>query len=149
MSLDSLYQEVILDHYKNPHHYGTLPGAPLIHEENPSCGDQIDLQMIVGADQRIQAIKFTGQGCAISRASASMMTEVVEGKTVDEARQLIAEFQQMLMNDADVSDELGDLEALRGVRQFPVRVKCATLAWHALQALLPDADNAPEAKTPA
>ncbi len=138
MSLDSLYQEVILDHYKNPHNYGTLPGAPLIHQENPSCGDQIDLQLIVGADQRIQAIKFTGQGCAISRASASMMTQVVEGKTVDEARHLIAEFQQMLMNDAAIPDELGDLEALRGVRQFPVRVKCATLAWHALQALLPD-----------
>src|SRR5258708_27286931 len=78
MSLDSLYQEVILEHYKNPHNYGSLPGARLIHQENPSCGDQIDLQLIIGDDQRIQAIKFTGQGCAISRASASMMTEVVE-----------------------------------------------------------------------
>ncbi|MHB8627688.1 MAG: Fe-S cluster assembly sulfur transfer protein SufU [Aggregatilineales bacterium] len=136
MSLDALYQEVILDHYKNPYNYGTLPGAPLVHQENPSCGDQIDLQLIVGADQHIQAIKFTGQGCAISRASASMMTQVVEGKTVEEARRLIAEFQQMLINDADVPDELGDLEALRGVRQFPVRIKCATLAWHALQILL-------------
>lgn len=135
MSLNGLYQEVILDHYKNPHNYGSLPGARLIHEENPSCGDQIDLQLIV-ENNRIQAIKFTGQGCAISRASASMMTDVVEGKTVDEAQHLIAEFQEMLVNGTETPDELGDLEALQGVRQFPVRVKCATLAWHALQALL-------------
>jgi nitrogen fixation NifU-like protein len=138
MSLDGLYQEVILDHYKNPYNYGTLPGASLVHQENPSCGDQIDLQLIV-ADNRIQAIKFTGQGCAISRASASMMTQLVEGKTVDEARHIIEAFQQMLIGDADAPEELGDLEALRGVRQFPVRVKCATLAWHALQALLNEA----------
>ena len=139
MSLNGLYQEVILDHYKNPHNYGSLPGARLIHEENPSCGDQIDLQLIV-ADGRIQAIKFTGQGCAISRASASMMTEVVGGKTVEEARHLIEEFQQMLINGGEFPEELGDLEALQGVRQFPVRVKCATLAWHALQDLLNGAE---------
>jgi nitrogen fixation NifU-like protein len=138
MSLNGLYQEVILDHYKNPHNYGTLPGARLIHQENPSCGDQIDLQLIV-KDNRIEAIKFTGQGCAISRASASMMTEVVEGKTVEEVQRLIGEFQQMLISGKETPDELGDLEALQGVRQFPVRVKCATLAWHALQALLNDA----------
>jgi len=139
MSVNGLYQEVILDHYKNPHNYGTLPGARLIHQENPSCGDQIDLQLII-ADNRIQAIKFTGQGCAISRASASMMTDLVEGKTVDDARRIIEAFQNMLISDADAPDELGELDALRGVRQFPVRVKCATLAWHALQGLLNDGE---------
>ncbi len=138
MSLDSLYQETILDHCKNPRNYGALSGTGVaIHQENPSCGDQIDLQIVV-ADQHIQSIKFTSQGCAISKASASMMTEIVDGKTRDEAHASIAAFRAMITQGDALPDELGELEALEGVRKFPVRVKCAMLAWNALEKLLDD-----------
>jgi len=136
--LDSLYQEVILDHFRAPHNFGLLElvhGAAQIHQENPSCGDQIDLQLQV-ENGHIQTIRFQGKGCAISQASASMMTDLVNGKTVEEARTIIAAFQAMLFNKDYDPDILGDLEALEGVRKFPVRTKCATLAWHCLQTLL-------------
>jgi len=123
---------------------GAGGGAVLIHQENPSCGDQIDLQ-IVFEDAHLKSIRFTSQGCAISRASASMMTMAVEGKTVEEIRQIITEFQSMLIKDVDLPDELGDLEALRSVRKFPTRIKCATLAWHALEKLLNDNETAKKA----
>src|SRR5271165_940529 len=108
MAFDQLYQDLILDHYKSPRNYGTLPGAVLIHQENPSCGDQIDLQVAFDGSH-LTGIRFTSQGCAISRASASMMTVAVEGKTVEEIRQIITEFQSMLIKDVDLPDELGDL----------------------------------------
>ena len=136
--LDSLYQEVILDHYRSPHNFGLLTldkGTAQIHQENPSCGDQIDLQVQV-EDGRIQTIRFQGKGCAISQASASMMTDQVRGKTVEEARTILAAFQAMLFSKDYDPEILGDLEALEGVRKFPVRTKCATLAWHCLQTLL-------------
>ena len=134
--LDSLYQEVILDHFRTPHNFGLLEkvGAQ-VHQENPSCGDQIDLQVHI-ENGRIQTIRFQGKGCAISQASASMMTDQVIGKTVEEARTIIAAFQAMLFNQVYDPDLLGDLEALEGVRKFPVRTKCATLAWHCLQTLI-------------
>lgn len=137
MSLDSLYQETILDHCKNPRNYGSIsaPGVA-IHQENPSCGDQIDLQLILDDDQHIQDIKFTGKGCAISQASASMMTLAVSDKSLAEAQTVIDHFRSMIINGTEPTDDLGDLETLQGVRKFPVRVKCAMLAWNALEKLL-------------
>ncbi|MGH7451497.1 MAG: Fe-S cluster assembly sulfur transfer protein SufU, partial [bacterium] len=93
MSLDALYQEIILDHFKNPRNFGKLDGpATGVHHENPSCGDQLDLQVAIDDQQRISKIKFYGRGCAISQSSASMMTELVKGKTVAEAREVIESF---------------------------------------------------------
>jgi nitrogen fixation NifU-like protein len=137
MSLDVLYQEIILDHFKNPRHFGKLDG-PATHarHENPSCGDQLDLQISIDAQQRIGQIKFSGRGCALSQASASMMTELVKGKTVAETRAAMASFFHMLTGEGEAKADLGDSAALAGVRQFPVRVKCATLAWKALESCL-------------
>lgn len=146
MSLDSLYQETILDHYKNPRNQGVLNDAQAsIHQENPSCGDQIDLRLVLDADNRIQTIKFVGHGCAISQASASMMTEAVEGKTLSEVREIIDNFRRMLLSQGKLTVDLGDLEALEGVKKFPVRVKCATLAWTALEKLLQQVANSANA----
>ncbi len=139
MPLEELYQETLLDHYKNPRNKGKIedPGAA-IHQDNPSCGDQIDLQIVV-KDGRIQDIKFDGNGCVISQSSASMMTEVVEGRTLQETQEIINTFRRFITDQSETNLDLGDLEALRGVRKFPVRVKCATLAWTALQKLLDQA----------
>jgi nitrogen fixation NifU-like protein len=129
MSLDALYQEIILDHFRSPRNFGKLDGpATGVHHENPSCGDQLDLQVRLDDQQRIGRIKFYGRGCAISQSSASMMTELVKGKTVAEAHEAIASFKHMLTGEGEAKIDLGDLVALSGVRQFPVRVKCATLA---------------------
>ncbi|MGH7596002.1 MAG: Fe-S cluster assembly sulfur transfer protein SufU, partial [bacterium] len=137
MSLDALYQEIILDHFKNPRNFGKLDGpATGVHHENPSCGDQLDLQVVIDEQDRIGKIKFYGRGCAISQSSASMMTELVKGKTVAEARDAIASFKHMLTGEGEAEVDLGNLEALSGVKQFPVRVKCATLAWKALESCL-------------
>jgi nitrogen fixation NifU-like protein len=137
MSLEALYQEIILDHYRSPRNFGKLEGPVTgVHHENPSCGDQLDLQIVIDDQQRIAEIKFHGRGCAISQASASMMTELVKGKTIREARDAIESFKHMLTGEGEVKVDLGDLEALSGVKQFPVRVKCATLAWTALDSCL-------------
>lgn len=138
MNLDSLYQEVILDHAKHPHNYGTLdPHDGAGHRLNPTCGDSVDVQLVMGDDGRIADIKFSGRGCAISQASASMMTDIMQGKTLDEAHAVMREFQQK-MTDRDAEfefdrEDMEELEALGGVRQFPTRVRCATLAWHCLE----------------
>lgn len=147
MSLDSLYQEVILDHYRSPRNHGLLDQIALhTHQENPSCGDQIDLQVEI-RDGRIQQIRFDGKGCAISQASASMMTEALTGKTLAEAAAVSAMVRSMLTGGAFDEDALGDLSALQGVRKFPVRVRCATLAWYALQEVIREsgAESAPSA----
>lgn len=144
MSLESLYQEIILEHYKSPRNFGKLDHpASTVHHENPSCGDQIGLQVAVDDSNKIVDIKFYGRGCAISLASASMMTEAVKGKPLDEARRIISRFKQMftggLLPAAEAAMpevDLGDLEALEGVKKFPTRVKCATLAWGALEKCL-------------
>ncbi len=137
MSLDALYQEIILDHFKHPRNFGKLDGPVTgVHHENPSCGDQLDLQVVIDAQQRIDQIKFYGRGCAISQSSASMMTELVKGKTIAEVRDAITSFIHMLTGEGEAKVDLGDLEALSGVKQFPVRVKCATLAWKALESCL-------------
>lgn len=137
-ALGALYQELILDHYKSPRNKGALEGATAsAHLHNPTCGDEIFLQLIV-EDGRITEVRFSGQGCSISQASVSMMTQRLKGKTLEEAHALTGRFTEMLHGDADAAKEraLGDLRALAGVSKFPVRVRCAMLGWNALQEAL-------------
>lgn len=137
--LSELYQEIIMDHRRNPRNAGELEGANRSAEGyNPFCGDRVVVYLKV-EDDVVTDIGFTGDGCAISIASTSLMTESARGKTLAEAEKLFDAFHAMLLgtDGADIDyDELGDLEALAGVRQFPVRVKCASLPWHTLKAAL-------------
>ena len=140
--LDDLYREVILDHYRNPRHRGSLP-SPTISREgyNPLCGDEVTLDVTV-RDNLVEEVAFRGSGCSISQSSASMMTEAITGKTVQQAESLFKGFTAMMQGSEAVDPEsLGDLEALEGVRKFPVRVKCATLAWHTLREALEALDQ--------
>ncbi len=138
-ALSDLYQEVILDHNKAPRNFRTVEGAThsgLGH--NPLCGDQLALYVKV-EDGVVREIGFQGKGCAISKASASLMTEAVEGKTVEEAEALFQRFHDLLTGPPDVradAKSFGKLAVFSGVREFPVRVKCATLAWHTLHTAL-------------
>lgn len=138
--LDDLYRDIILDHYRHPRHRGSLSKPMASHEGlNPLCGDEVTVDLAV-KDGRISEIAYRGSGCSISQSSASMMTEAVYGKTPGEARELGDSFTAMMRGSDGVDPEsLGDLEALSGVRKFPVRVKCATLAWHTLNEALADA----------
>jgi nitrogen fixation NifU-like protein len=152
--LEDLYREIILDHYRNPRNRGELEVPPATKAEgfNPLCGDEIQVFLDI-EDGTVTDLKVTGQGCSISQSSASMMSQAVKGKSVDEARALVRAFKGMMsihehVLDADDSDgdedeasdvKLGDLEALRGVVKFPVRIKCATLAWNTLTQGLDDA----------
>jgi nitrogen fixation protein NifU and related proteins len=132
VSLDDLYREVILDHYSHPRNHGRLDPHDVAAEgANPLCGDELTVFVRV-ADGRIDDVRFIGHGCSISQSSASMMTEAVKGRSLEEARGLIEQFKAM-MHGREPSDELGDLAALQGVRKFPVRIKCATLPWVTLQ----------------
>lgn len=149
MDLRELYQEVILDHYKKPRNSAALDDANRHADgHNPLCGDRIHVSLRV-VDDRVEDISFQGAGCAISTASASMMTEAIKGKPLVEIEKIFQSFHGMVTgkdtSDQDGSGEkidLGKLEALQGVREIPIRVKCATLAWHTLQAALKD-QNAP------
>lgn len=131
--LEDLYREVIIDHYKSPRNRGRLQGddAAEVDLQNPTCGDEIHLSLRLQGD-RIAEVAFEGRGCSISMASASMMTEALKGKTLEEALGVNAAFKGMLQGGPAPEGPLGDLVALSGVAQFPVRVKCATLAWNAL-----------------
>ncbi|MBI1976390.1 MAG: SUF system NifU family Fe-S cluster assembly protein [Candidatus Omnitrophica bacterium] len=134
--LDDLYRDIILDHYRQPRNRGKLPKADLSGEGyNPLCGDEVTLQLIVD-NGKVRQVMFEGRGCSISQASTSMMTEIIKGKTIAEVREMIELFKAMMTKDQPAAPELGDLEALEGVRKFPVRVKCATLAWNVLQDIL-------------
>jgi nitrogen fixation NifU-like protein len=132
--LDELYRELILDHYRNPRNREPLESPAVVAEGyNPLCGDEVELRLNIEGDV-ISDVSFTGRGCSISQASGSMLTEAVKGKTVAQARALAALFTRMMTDPEFVPEEdVGDLEALQGVAKYPVRVKCATLAWHALQ----------------
>ena len=137
--LASLYQEVILQHYKSPRNRGELEGAHReVHMRNPTCGDEIRLQLKLADDGRIAEARFTGEGCSISQASVSMMTQLVRGRSAAEASALAARFTEMMHGDAAAASDraLGDLRALAGVSKFPVRVKCALLGWNALDEAL-------------
>lgn len=149
--LEDLYREIILDHYRSPRNKGALESPPAHRTEgfNPLCGDEVVVYLDIDGDGRIADIKIDGQGCSISQSSASMMSAAVKGKTIDEARELTDTFKAMMSihetdiggdgSEADAPTEgvnaelkLGDLEALRGVVKFPVRIKCATLSWNTL-----------------
>lgn len=129
--LEELYQEIILDHYRRPRNKGQVKPADFVaSESNPLCGDELTISGRI-ADGKIAEIKFDGHGCSISQASASIMTQKLTGLPVTEARELIETFQQMMRGERPFGGrEMGDLKALEGVLKFPVRVKCATLAWH-------------------
>ncbi len=138
--LRELYQEVILDHGKNPRNFGPLPEANReAHGHNPLCGDNIALHVVLDGDL-VQDVKFEGAGCAISMASASLMTTILKGKTEAEARALFEQFHDLLTSNEEASlDQLEALDKLAvfsGVRDYPLRVKCATLGWHTLNAAL-------------
>jgi nitrogen fixation NifU-like protein len=135
--LRELYQEVIFDHYKRPRNFRKLQGADCCADgHNPLCGDRITVYLKL-KDDLIEDVSFEGAGCAISTASASLMTEVLKGKTVADAEQIFEGFHGMVTDTCDsLHPELGKLEVLGGVRAFPARVKCATLAWHTLHAAL-------------
>jgi nitrogen fixation NifU-like protein len=146
VSIEGLYREVILDHYRNPRNRGALD-HPDAHAEgnNPLCGDELTLDLRFEGD-RIAEVAITGQGCSISQSSASMMSQAIKDKTLDEVRDLIATFKAMMDIETAPSQSgfdpdrpgavLGDLEALQGVRKFPVRIKCANLAWTTLEEAL-------------
>ena len=156
--LEDLYREIILDHYRSPRNRGELPVPPAHKVEgfNPLCGDEVVLYIDVDPDtDTVRDVKIAGQGCSISQASTSMMSAAVKGKSLEETRQLIRAFKALmsiheskLEGESDGSDlqadlegvRLGDLEALQGVVKFPVRIKCATLAWNTLQQALDEAN---------
>lgn len=133
--LDSLYQDLILEHYKRPHNHGSLEDANVVEEGvNPSCGDELRLSLRIESD-RIVDVRFEGEGCAISQASASMMTDAIKGRDADEVRRLSGSFKAMIQGEAPAA-ELGDLMLLRGVSKLHARVKCATLPWTTLDLAL-------------
>ena len=138
--LSAIYQELILDHYRRPRNRGPVEaaGARSARRKNPLCGDELTLAVAFGDDGRVAEARFLGQGCSISQASASMLTQAVRGKTRAEVEALLGRFKAMMLGDASAaSDEkLGELRALSGVARFPTRVQCATLAWSALAELL-------------
>lgn len=136
--LEDLYREIILDHYRSPRNRGELPPpANKAEGHNPLCGDEITVFVQVDGDV-VSDVKVSGQGCSISQSSASMMSQAIKGKSLDEVRALVHRFKVMMSIEEDADDaaapavKLGDLEALQGVVKFPVRIKCATLAWNTL-----------------
>lgn len=152
--LEDLYREIVLDHYRSPRNRGELESPPAHRNEgfNPLCGDEIVLYLAV-EDGTIADVKIGGQGCSISQSSASMMTAAIKGKTIAEAREVTRSFKALMdihENDLDGEGELaeieetdlGDLEAMRGVVKFPVRIKCATLSWNTLLGSLDDIEGA-------
>jgi len=146
-NLDALYQELILEHNRRPRNYRVMDGADRVVEgRNPLCGDALTLWLKLDGD-RVSDASFQGSGCAISRASASLMTEAVKGKTRSEAEVLYDRFHAMVTgkldveSDAEAKKSLGSLRALGGVSRFPIRVKCASMAWHALRSALAGGGN--------
>jgi nitrogen fixation protein NifU and related proteins len=136
---DDLFREIILDHYRHPRHRGRVdPADAVVEADNPLCGDLIDLSIRFDGD-RVAEIGFEGTGCSISQAACSMLCDEVSGASVEHARDVAARFRAMLIEDGS-PDDLGDLEALQGVRSYPVRVKCATLPCNALLQALGDAE---------
>ena len=152
--LEDLYREIILDHYRNPRNRGELPSPPAHRSEgfNPLCGDEVQVYLAV-RDGVVEDIRIGGQGCSISQSSASMMSQAVKGRSVPEARALVQAFKSMMSiedghdhdghEDGEAAEpgvKMGDLEALQGVVKYPVRIKCATLAWNTLAQGLDEAD---------
>jgi nitrogen fixation NifU-like protein len=142
--LRELYQSVILDHNKQPRNFGSLSGANRSAEgHNPLCGDEIQVEVVVNEDDVVESVGFTGQGCAISTASASLMTQAIKGKPRAEVEALFEGFHELVTGDPREEPEpgeLGKLAVFAGVREFPMRVKCATLCWHTLRSALAGGD---------
>jgi nitrogen fixation NifU-like protein len=155
--LEDLYREIILDHYRTPRNRGELPTPPAVVAQghNPLCGDEITVYLQVD-DDRVSDVKVAGQGCSISQSSASMMSQAIMGKSLPEVRALVRRFKSMMSIEdspagdddapADADVQLGDLEALQGVVKFPVRIKCATLAWNTLLESLHEAAADPSSQ---
>jgi nitrogen fixation NifU-like protein len=143
VALDDIYKETILDHYKNPRNRREVPDAPLSsHKNNPLCGDDITVY-VTADDGTIADVAFQGAGCSISQSSASMMTEAVRGQPVSEALRLANDFRGMMAGEVEPDEtEFGDLVALKGVVKYPIRIKCAVLAWDVLQEALAGAGEA-------
>ena len=146
-ALRELYQEVILDHSRHPRHSGVLDNAT--HKAdgyNPLCGDRVTVYLALDDAGKVEDIKFQGKGCAISQASASLMTDMLTGRTLDEAERLMSGFLHMVKGEADTgeldADDRERLEVMAGVSAFPMRVKCATLAWHTMKSALEGGDPA-------
>jgi nitrogen fixation NifU-like protein len=133
--LDDLYRELILDHYRHPRNKGELAQRTArVEGYNPLCGDEIEVDMLIDDEGLIEDVAFKGRGCSISQASGSMMTDAVKGRSKQEAQRLLEAFTKMMTDpELEPDVDLGDLEAFQGVAKFPVRVKCATLAWHVLE----------------
>jgi nitrogen fixation protein NifU and related proteins len=143
MEINELYRDVILDHNRRPRNFGPLaPADATVEGFNPLCGDRLTLRLKL-AEDGISDIRFEGEGCAISTASASLMTEAVKGKTRSEALALFDRVHRLLTKDDASGDDLGKLAALSGVREFPARVKCASLCWHTLVSALQAPSAAP------
>jgi nitrogen fixation NifU-like protein len=146
-SLRELYQEVILDHSRHPRHFGALEDATHTGEgHNPLCGDRVKIYLSIDKDERIADIKFEGKGCAISQASASLMTDMLMGRTLAEAEKLMGGFLHLVKGE-EVGEDLNDddrerLDVMAGVSAFPMRVKCATLAWHTMKSALEGGETA-------
>ena len=142
--LSELYQEVILDHNRRPRNWGSLPDATRVARgHNPLCGDRLTLYVKIDGD-RVTGISFEGSGCAISKASASLMTDAVKGQTLSDALALFDRVHDMLttpMSDPVNTDHVGKMAVLSGVREFPARVKCASLAWHTLKSAITDSHD--------
>lgn len=148
-SLTALYQDIILDHYRRPRNKGALAHASVsVPMRNPLCGDEITLELEMNGDE-IADVRFTGRGCSISQASTSMMTEMVKGKHASEIEHISERFRAMVMGDTEAADDvaLGKARALAGVARFPGRVKCALLAWNALERGLAESES--QSKLPA
>lgn len=137
-NLRDLYQQVILERYKKPRHRGkTEPVDRFQRGHNPSCGDTIELTLSLNAaGDRIEAVKFEGEGCAIAMASADLMAEALTGQSVDTALEMVQQFQDMMKGGVEFPQEFRKLNVMQGVSQFPVRIKCATLTWHTLKAAI-------------
>ena len=142
--LRELYQEMILDHHKRPRNFGRIEGADRRAEgHNPLCGDRVTLYLLLD-DDVVKQIKFEGSGCAICTASTSVMTEMIVGKTMSDIHALFGRFHDLVTSDPETAPEtegLGKLAIFAGVREYPVRIKCATLAWHTLEAALKSEDD--------
>jgi nitrogen fixation NifU-like protein len=140
--LEELYQQVILDHSRRPRNVGEIPGAVQVHGDNPSCGDEIELSVKFTPEGNIEDVKFMGHGCAISQASASLMTLKLKGKPRAEAESMLNAFHDLVTKEvAEPPKFLGDLRLMAGVRKFPQRVKCAMLAWRAFEQSLQGSEN--------
>jgi len=141
--LEELYQEVILDHARKPRNFGDLPDASVrVHGDNPSCGDEIHLAVKFGKEGQLENLMFTGHGCAISQASASLMTMKLKGKSREETDKMVRAFHDLITEGkTPPSGSFGDLQLMAGVRKFPQRVKCAMLAWRAMEQALQQANG--------